>query len=74
MDKASFTCVGHGAERIQSVRHAIGKQSGVLLAAKVEPPHLSGVPPLVEVGRGLVVLETSHDWAVYNHLERAEDR
>lgn len=48
--------------------HAIGKESGVLFAAKVEPPHLPGIPPLVEVVCGLVILETFHDWTVYNHL------
>lgn len=48
---------------------AIGKEGGVLFAAEVEPPHLPGVPPLVEVGRGLVVLEPSADWTVYNHLQ-----
>lgn len=48
--------------------HAVGKQSSILLAAEVEPPHLPGIPPLVEIGCGLVVLETSCNWTVYYHL------
>ena len=49
--------------------HAVGEQHGVLLAAKVQPPDLPCVPPLVEVGCGLVVLQALHDWTVDDHLE-----
>lgn len=70
----SFTCICHGVKHLQSVSHAIGKQSSILLAAKVEPPHLPGVPPLVEIGCGLVILEISHDRTVYHHLATKEDR
>lgn len=70
----SFTCVCHGVQDLQSVGHAVGKQSGVFFAAKVEPPHLPGISPLVKVRRGLVVLETSHDGTVYNHLRVNQSR
>ena len=50
------------------MQHAVGKQGGVLLAAEVEAPHLPRVPPLVEVGRGLVVLQPLDDWTVDHHL------
>lgn len=68
-DALCLTCVRRGVEHLQSVRHAVGKQRGVLFAAKVEAPHLPRVPPLVEVGRGLVVLKSPHDWTVYDHLK-----
>ena len=50
------------------MQHAVGEQGGVLLAAEVEAPHLPRVPPLVEVGRGLVVLQPLDDWTVDHHL------
>lgn len=53
--------------------HAAGEQGSILFAAKVEPPHLPGIPPLVEIVCGLVVLETSHNGAVYHHLGSEED-
>ena len=52
--------------------HAVGEQRGVLLTAKVQPPDLPRVTPLVEVGRGLVVLQTLHDWTVDDHLTGRE--
>lgn len=50
--------------------NAIGKEGSILFAAKVEPPHLPGVAPLVEIGRGLVIFEPSPDWTVYDHLKK----
>lgn len=52
--------------------HAVGKKSSILLASKVESPNLSCISPLVKIGCGLVILETSYDWTVYNHLEERE--
>ena len=52
--------------------HAVGEQRGVLLGAKVQPPDLPCVPPLVEVGRGLVVLQALHDLTVDDHLTGRE--
>lgn len=66
--KIIFTSICHGADHVQSVSHAVGKQSSILLTAKVEPPNLSGISPLVEVGCGLVVFESSDDGTVDNHL------
>lgn len=63
-----FTCIRHGVEHLQRVSNAIGKESSILFAAKVQPPHLPGVAPLVEIGRGLVIFEPSPDWTVYDHL------
>lgn len=54
--------------------HSVSKKGGILLAAKVQPPHLPGVPPLVEVGRGLVVLQPFDDRAVDHNLERQAGR
>lgn len=67
---SNSTCVCNGVEHLQSVCHAIGKQSSVLLAAKVESPHIASIPPLVEARCGLVVLQPSHDWTVYHHLAK----
>lgn len=50
------------------MRDAIGEEGSVLFAAKVEPPDLPGITPLVEIGCGLVIFEPSPDWTVYNHL------
>lgn len=57
---------------LQGTGHACGELSGVLLAAEVEAPDLAGVPPLVEVGGGLVILETPDDGAVDDHLAGGE--
>lgn len=59
---------------LQGAGHAGGKLGGVLLAAEVEAPDLAGVAPLVEVGRGLIVLETPDDGAVDDHLAGQESR
>lgn len=48
--------------------NAIGKEGSILFAAKVEPPNLAGIAPLVEIGRGLVIFQPPPDGAVYNHL------
>lgn len=53
--------------------HAIGKQSSILLAAKVEAPDLPGIPPLMEIGCSLVIFEASGDWTVYYHLKKGEE-
>lgn len=53
---------------------AIGKEGSVLFAAEVQPPHLPGVAPLVEIGRGLVIFEPSSDWTVYDHLWKQRGR
>lgn len=50
------------------MHHAICEEGSVLFAAKVKPPHLPVVPPLVEVRRSLVVFQPLHNWAVYHHL------
>lgn len=59
-------------QRLQGTGHACGELCGVLLAAKVEAPDLAGIPPLVEVGGGLVILETPDDGAVDDHLAGRE--
>lgn len=59
-------------QRLQGTGHACRELCGVLLAAKVEAPDLAGVPPLVEVGGGLVILETPDDGAVDDHLAGGE--
>lgn len=69
----AITCIRHGVDDLQSVSHAIGKQSGIFFAAKVEPPNLSGISPLVKIGRGLVVFESSYNGAVYNHLKMTDN-
>lgn len=62
-----------GIQALQGVHHAVGKLAGILFAAEVEPPDLAGIAPLVEVGRGLVVLQPLHDGTVDDHLRaRAE--
>lgn len=53
---------------LQGIGHADGKLRSVLLAAEVEAPDLAGVAPLVEDGSGLIVLDTSDDGTVDNHL------
>lgn len=57
-----------GVEHLQGVHHGTGEYIGVLLAAKVEAVDLSGVTPLVEGLRGLIVLQTLGDCTVYHHL------
>lgn len=48
--------------------HSTGEEGSILLTAEVEPPHLPRVPPLVEVGRGLIVLQALHNRTVNHHL------
>lgn len=62
------TRVAESTQHLQGMHHAVGKEGGVLLAAEVQPPHLPGVPPLVEVGCGLIVLQPLDDWTVDHHL------
>lgn len=50
------------------MHHGTGKYIGILLAAKVEAVDLSGIAPLVEGLRGLVVLEALGNGTVYHHL------
>ena len=52
------------------MHHGTGEYVGVLLAAEVEAVDLSGVAPLVEGLRGLVVLQPLGNGTVYHHLER----
>lgn len=47
---------------------SVGEEGSILLTAEVEPPHLPRVPPLVEVGRGLIVLQAFHNRTVNHHL------
>lgn len=54
---------------LQGIGHAVRKLCGVFLAAEVEAPHLAGIAPLVEDGSGLIVLDTSDDGTVDNHLQ-----
>lgn len=53
------------------MHHGTGKYIGILLAAKVEAVDLSGIAPLVEGLRGLVVLEALGNGTVYHHLEKS---
>ena len=56
------------AEDVEGKEHGVGEGGGLLLACEVEAIDLPGVPPLVEGGGGLVVLEALHYGVVYNHL------
>lgn len=62
------TCV-LGVEHLQGMHHGTGKYVGILLAAEVKAVDLSGVAPLVEGQRGLVVLQPLGNGTVYHHLE-----
>lgn len=65
-------CWGRGRptsfQGLQGIGHADRKLRSVLLAAEVEAPDLAGITPLVEYGSGLIVLDTSNDGTVDNHL------
>ena len=53
------------------MHHGTGKYIGILLAAKVKAIDLSGITPLVEGLRGLVVLEALGNGTVYHHLKKS---
>lgn len=55
-------------ESVEGVQHGFSEGRPVLFAAEVQTPHVSGVSPLVEVCRGLVVLHSFQNGAVYHHL------
>lgn len=57
---------------LERVHHGAREAVGVLAAREVESVHVAGVPPLVERGRRLVVLEAADDAAVYYYLEFEE--
>lgn len=63
-----------GVEHLQSMHHGTGEDVGVLLAAKVQAVDLSGVSPLVEGLRGLVVLQPLGNGTVDHHLEMEGDQ
>lgn len=56
------------AEDIESEEHCIGESGGLLFTGEVESVHLAGVTPLMESGRGLVVLESLNYRIVDDHL------
>lgn len=49
------TSVRYGADDLKRMQHAVGKQRCIFLAAKIQTPNLARIPPLVEVGRGLII-------------------
>lgn len=55
-------------EYLQRMLHSVGEEHGIFLAAKVQSPHLSHVPPLVEARCGLVILQALGNRAVDHHL------
>lgn len=63
----SGTCV-LAAEHVEGEQHGVGEGSGLLFTGEVESVHLPRVTPLVEGGRGLVILQTLHDGVVDDHL------
>lgn len=50
------------------MRHGTCEDIGILFAAKVEPVHLSGIPPLVESLCSLIILQSFRNGTVYHHL------
>lgn len=48
--------------------HGAGKKSSILFTAKVQPPHLFGIPPLVEGWCGLIILYPFDNGTVDHHL------
>lgn len=50
------------------MHHGTCEDIGILLAAKVEAVHLSGISPLVEGLCSLIVLQPLRDGAIYHHL------
>lgn len=61
-----------GVEDLQGMHHGTGKYVCVFLAAKVEAVDLSGITPLVEGLRGLIVLKPFGNGTVYHHLDETK--
>lgn len=57
-------------QNIEGKQHGIREGGGFLLAGEVEAIDLPCVAPLVEGGRGLVVLQAFDDGVVNDHLEK----
>lgn len=53
---------------IECLEHRPGKSIGVVLTGEVESIHLLVIPPLVKRDRGLIVLESLENRAVYDNL------
>lgn len=61
------------AEHVEGEQHGVGEGGGLLLTGEVESVHLPRVTPLVEGGRGLVVLQALHYGIVDDHLSQRSE-
>lgn len=64
-----FTCEHGCADRLNRRHHGSSKSCSILFAPKVQPPHLFGIPPLMEVCCGLIIFHPSYNGTVDHHLQ-----
>lgn len=72
MSDCLFTSI-LAAEHVEGEQHGVGEGGGLLFTGEVESVHLPRVTPLVEGGRGLVVLQALHYGIVDDHLSQRSE-